>query len=185
MSKVGRKPITIPKGVDVKIENNNIIAKGPLGENSLSLNDFVTIKKSDSQLTLNIDKETNYSKSIYGLERSLLSNLIKGVSDGFIKKLQVKGVGYRASVDNNKLILNLGFSHPVEFTPQEGINLKVEKNIIIVSGVDRQKVGQVAAKIRSFRPPEPYKGKGIRYLDEEVKLKPGKAAKAATGVGTK
>ncbi len=174
MSRVGKKPIEIPDGVEVNIEGDKITAKGPKGELSLFLVDDILVQKEDNRIVVSKKRENKNSKAMWGTTRSLVSNIIKGVESGYTKELQVKGVGYRAEVQGNKLILKVGFSHPVEIEKPEGIDFAITKDIISVSGAEKELVGRVAAKIRSVRPPEPYKGKGIRYKDELVVIKEGK-----------
>lgn len=184
MSRIGKKPIIIPAGVEVKIEKGQIIVKGPKGElkRDIPAQIKIEIKEAsseaagDKELIVGLAKRTKKSPALWGLFRVLISNMVEGVTNGFEKKLEIKGVGYRASVKDNKLILSIGYSHPVEIEPPAGIELKTEKEIIIVSGIDKQLVGQVAAKIREQKKPEPYKGKGIRYLGEIVRRKAGKKA---------
>ncbi|HLB95362.1 MAG TPA: 50S ribosomal protein L6 [Patescibacteria group bacterium] len=184
MSKIGRKIIILPEGVNISGEGQEVKVIGPKGELKLELPSKITLKKENNSLLLERHGDDRRSKSLHGLSRSLLANMVYGVSSGFQKKLDFKGVGFKAESQAQKLILNLGFSHPVEFPIPEGIEIKVEKNIINVFGIDKQKVGQAAAEIRAFRPVEPYKGKGIKYLDEIPRRKPGKTAKAVIG-GTK
>jgi len=182
MSRIGKKPILIPKNVEIKINGDEISAKGPKGELSLSWPSELSVSLKESgaegkegkELTIGVKKKTKRSPALWGLFRSLAFNLVLGVSEGFEKKLEINGVGYRASVEGKKIILNIGFSHPVEVEAPNGIEFKVEKNIITVSGADKQLVGQTAAKIRAQRKPEPYKGKGIKYLDEVIRRKSGK-----------
>ena len=162
------------------MEGERIKVKGPKGELSLLLKEGVRVEKENEFLNVLPPKGGKNKKAFWGLYRSLLFNMVKGVSEGFEKKLEIKGVGYKARVEGKKLILSVGFSHDVEFIPPEDINISVEKNIITISGIDKQKVGEIAAKIRKIRPPDPYKGKGIRYLGEEVRTKVGKKV-AATG----
>lgn len=180
MSRIGKKPIKIPQGVTIDIKGEKVEVKGPKGELSLSLKYRVGLEKEGEFLKVVPPKGGKNKKPFWGLYRSLLANMVKGVSEGFEKKLEIQGVGYKARMEGKKLILSLGFSHDVEFIPPEDINISVEKNIITISGIDKQKVGEIAAKIRKIRPPDPYKGKGIRYLGEEVKTKVGKKA-ATTG----
>lgn len=180
MSRIGKQPIEIPEGVKVKIEDNFIIVKGPKGGLKRELPKEINVEVKAKQIIVN-----SKDKSLWGLWRTLIANMIEGVKQGFEKKLEIVGVGYRAKVEDNKLILNLGFSHPVEVEIPKGIEAKVEKNIITILGIDKQLVGQIAAYIRTQKKPEPYKGKGIRYLDEEVKIKPGKKAVAAEGIEKK
>ena len=174
MSRIGKQPIQIPEGVDVKVDSNLVLVKGPKGELSQKLVPDIEIKINDKEILVELKKGKN--TAIWGTYRSLLANMIKGVNEGFEKKLIFEGVGYRASVDNKKLILNLGYSHPIEMDAPEGIEFKVEKNTITVSGIDKQLVGEVAANIRAKRKPEPYKGKGIRYEGEIIRRKLGKKA---------
>lgn len=180
MSHIGKKPIIIPEGVEVTIKDDSILVKGPKGSLSFCFNPQIKIEEKNNNLFVfplsrKRSKEIN---ALWGLVRSLVNNNIIGVVKGFIKKLEIQGVGYKANVQGKKLILEVGFSHLVEYTIPPDIEVKVEKNIITVEGIDKQKVGQVAAEIRSKRPPEPYKGKGIRYLDEKVRRKVGKKAAA-------
>lgn len=180
MSRIGRKPIIIPKDVKVKIENDRVIVNGPKGELEQSLPSQIGLtqreNEGDQELVVKPKKNSKDNRAMWGLIRSLIANMIMGVTEGFEKKLSIEGVGYRAVLQGNKLILNLGFSHPIEIEAPEGISFVVEKNIITVSGMDKQLVGQIAAKIRDQRKPEPYKGKGIRYIDEVVRRKAGKKA---------
>ncbi|PIU01803.1 50S ribosomal protein L6 [bacterium (Candidatus Torokbacteria) CG09_land_8_20_14_0_10_42_11] len=180
MSRVGKKIITIAEGVDVQIHDREITVKGPRGSLGLIFDQCLQMKVADKILTIattdpkDLEKKT---KMLWGLTRNLVGNMVLGVTKGFEKKLEIQGVGYRAnSGKDNKLNLELGFSHPIEYLIPDGIEIKVEKNMIIVTGIDKQKVGQVSAEIRAFRPPEPYKGKGIRYADEYVRRKAGKKA---------
>jgi len=181
MSRVGKKIIIIPEGVDAQIQNREITVKGPKGSLALIFDPCLQAKIADKILTIKVadsrDQEKK-TKMLWGLTRNLIGNMVLGVTEGFEKRLEIQGVGYRANAQGNKLNLELGFSHPTEYLIPEGIEIKVEKNIIIILGIDKQKIGQTAAEIRSFRPPEPYKGKGIRYVDEYVRRKAGK--KAAT-----
>ena len=181
MSRIGRQKIEVPKEVDVNIDAENIVVKGPKGELSLKLHPKAEIILKENEITVNRKNDKKISKSIHGLYQRLISNMITGVSKGFEKKLEYKGVGYRAQVSDNKLILNVGYSHPVEIAIPDGIEINVKKNIISVNGINKQLVGQTAAKIRSVRKPEPYKGKGIKYVDEISRRKAGKAAKSAAG----
>jgi len=181
MSRIGKKPILIPEGVEVQISGQNIVISGPKGELKRKVLPEVKPELKDGKIFLSILQETKKAKSFWGLERSLLQNMVTGVSQGFEKQLEIRGIGYRARVEEKNLILEVGFSHPVEIKTPEDIQFSVKENIITVSGADKEKVGQFAAKIRRVRPPDPYKGKGIRYLGEEIKLKPGKKA---VGTGT-
>jgi large subunit ribosomal protein L6 len=181
MSRVGKKPIQIPEGVDVKIEGSKVTVKGPKGEISQEFQPEIKVKIEEGQILVSPQKEKRETQALWGLTRALIANMTKGVTDGFEKKLEIQGVGYRAEVKGEELVLYVGFSHPVTIKIPKGINIGVEKNIITVSGINKELVGQVAAVIRKKRPPEPYKGKGIRYLGEIVKRKVGKKAAGTTG----
>lgn len=185
MSRIGKKPIKIPENVTVNINGNKVVIKGEKGELCYEFKKGVEIKNEDGEIIVDIKGKDRFSKSLHGLYRSLLANMIYGVTKGFNKGLEVVGVGYNAKVIDNNLILNVGFSHPVYFPIPEGINITVSENKINVSGIDKQLVGEVAARIRKIKPPDPYKGKGIRYIGEIVRKKPGKALKAVGGVGAK
>ena len=180
MSKIGKKPILIPKGVEIKIDGSFVSAKGPKGGLKLQLPAGLDIKMEEDRLTLapkNMNKE---SRALWGLGSALTRNTLKGVSEGFEKVLEFQGVGYKAVVKGvNGLELGLGYSHPISYTAPEGITFKVEKNSITVQGIDKETVGKVAAEIRSFREPEPYKGSGIRYKNEVITRKAGKKAVAS------
>lgn len=181
MSKIGRLPITIPTSVTLTISGSTLTVKGTKGELHYELKPKIKAELTGDQLVITRISEDKSVRALHGLTRALLANMVKGVSDGFTKNLELVGTGYRARLQGRTLILSLGYSHEIEFTPPEGIDLKVEgTNVIIVTGFDIQAVGQVAAVIRSYRKPEPYKGKGIRYAGEVVRRKAGKAAKAAT-----
>jgi len=181
MSRIGKKPILIPKGVDVKIEGDLVKVKGPKGELSQKIRPEIKIEINKGKIFVSPRIETKKTKALWGLTRTLLSNNIKGVVEGYEKKLQIEGLGYKAGIEGENLILRVGFSHLVKFEPPQEIKLVVDKNIITVSGASKELVGQVAAKIRKIRPPEPYKGKGIRYLGEVVKIKPGKKVVTTAG----
>jgi large subunit ribosomal protein L6 len=180
MSRIGKKPIIIPKEVDLKIEGQEVKVKGPKGELSLEVKPEVKLEFEDNKLTLKIEKQNEQVRAYWGLFRALINNAVLGVTNGFTKKLEIQGVGYRAKLEDDKMILELGFSHSIEFEKPENIDFIIEKNIITISGIDKQAVGQTAAEIRDLRPPEPYKGKGIRYLGEEVRKKAGKRAADAS-----
>jgi large subunit ribosomal protein L6 len=184
MSKVGRQPIIIPAGVQLIIGDNQLKIKGPKGELSQSIPTQIKLELKDladkrKELTVTPKRETKNGSALWGSLRALIFNMVKGVTEGFERKLEIEGVGYRASLQDNKLVLSLGFSHPIEIEAPPEIEFKVDKNIITVSGIDKQSVGQLAARIRAFRKPEPYKGKGIRYADEIVRRKAGKKAASA------
>lgn len=176
MSRIGKLPIEISQGVKVTFENSLLSVSGPKGELSLKINPLIKATVSENEVVLSIKKETRESGSYYGLTRTLIANMVKGVTEGFEKKLEFHGVGFRANMEGRDLVMALGFSHPVRYTPREGIEIKVEKNVIIVSGIDRQLVGQTAAEIRELKKPEPYKGKGIKYEGERIRRKAGKTA---------
>ncbi len=180
MSRIGKKPILIPTGVEIKINNNEVIVKGPKGELKRIVRPEVKVEIKENQVIVSPKKETKKTKAFWGLERTLIFNMIEGVTKGYEKKLELQGVGYRAEMQGEDLVLKVGFSHPVLVKKPEGIKFSVDKNIITVAGIDKEKVGQIAAKIRKIRPPEPYKGKGIRYEGEEVRRKVGKKAIGAS-----
>lgn len=178
MSRIGKKPIVIPDNVAVKIEGNLIMVKGPKGELTKKIPPEIKIELKDGQIVVFPIVQTKKTDSLWGLTRALIFNLVKGVTEGYEKKLEIEGIGYKTLVQGNKLILSLGFSHPVEIEAPEGIKFQVEKNIIIVSGLDKELVGRVAAIIKKKKKPEPYKGKGIKYFGEIVRRKAGKKAVA-------
>ncbi|MCI7129177.1 MAG: 50S ribosomal protein L6 [Lachnospiraceae bacterium] len=178
MSRIGRMPIAVPAGVTVDIaENNKVTVKGPKGTLERVLPSEMTIKKEGEEIIVTRPSDLKKMKSLHGLTRTLINNMVVGVTDGYTKELEVNGVGYRASKSGNKLTLNLGYSHPVEMIDPEGIESTVDGNKIIVKGIDKEKVGQYAAEIRDKRRPEPYKGKGIKYADEVIRRKVGKTGK--------
>lgn len=178
MSRIGKKPIEIPAGVTVTVDGNTVTVKGPKGELTRSFNPDMNITVEGNVLTVTRPSDSKEHKTIHGTTRSLLANMVEGVANGFQKTLELVGVGYRAQKQGNKLVLNVGFSHPVEFVPEEGLEIEVPSNTkIIVKGYDKEKVGALAANIRGVRPPEPYKGKGIRYEGEYVRRKEGKTGK--------
>ncbi len=180
MSRVGKKPIKIPQGVEIKIEADRVTIKGPKGEISQEIPSGILVEKKENEILLSPKKEAKRMSAMWGLARALLQNHVKGVSEGFEKKLEIRGIGYKAALKDDKTLqLDVGFSHPVILKIPDGIKVSVEKNIIAVSGVDKQKVGEFAAEIRATRKPEPYKGKGIRYLGERVRRKEGKKAVTA------
>lgn len=181
MSRIGKKPILIPQGVEVKIEGQTVTVKGPKGELIRKIRPEIKVVQENGQVIVSPQKETKETAAFWGLTRALLANDLKGVFEGFIKKLEIEGVGYRAALEGRDLSLQMGFSHPVKIEAPQSITFTVEKNVISVAGVDRGLVGQMAAKIRDVRRPEPYKGKGIRYEGEQVRRKLGK--KAATTAG--
>ncbi|MDE6435249.1 MAG: 50S ribosomal protein L6 [Lachnospiraceae bacterium] len=178
MSRIGRMPIAVPAGVTVDIaENNQVTVKGPKGTLQRVLPAEMDIKLEGDQVVVTRPNDLKKMKSLHGLTRTLINNMVVGVTEGYTKELEVNGVGYRATKQGKKLVLNLGYSHPVEMEDPEGLESKVEGNKIIVSGIDKEKVGQYAAEIRETRKPEPYKGKGIKYVDEVIRRKVGKTGK--------
>lgn len=181
MSRIGRMPIPLPEGVQVKIEGQQVQVKGPKGQLEREIRPEISISETEGSLVLSRQSDEPNVRALHGLTRALVNNMVVGTSRGFEKVLEVRGVGYRAELQGKTLVLNLGFSHPVEVEPAPGISFEVEPRAgtISVQGIDKELVGQVAADIRKIRPPEPYKGKGIRYLGEYVRRKAGKAGKVA------
>ncbi|MFU8826526.1 MAG: 50S ribosomal protein L6 [Brevefilum sp.] len=179
MSRVGRLPIEVPAGVDVKIDGSYVHVKGPKGELEWTFSPDIIIKQEDAIITIERPTDQPTHRALHGTTRAVINNMVVGVSQGFERVLQIEGVGYRAELDGTNLVLNVGYSHSVVIEPPEGISFDVDTRarLIKVSGYDKQVVGQVAANIRKVRPPEPYKGKGIRYQGEYVRRKPGKAGK--------
>ncbi len=177
MSRVGKKPVSIPSGVKVKIEENQIMVTGPKGELTSRIHPSMVVETDQDRVVIKRPSDNKFHKSLHGLTRSLIANMVTGVISEYQKSLEIQGVGYKAELMGRKLNLSLGFSHPILFSPPEGIKIELDgPNKIKVSGIDKQLVGLVAAKIRCFRPPEPYKGKGIRYEGEIVRKKAGKTA---------
>ena len=178
MSRIGKRPITIPAKVQITIDGSLIAVKGPKGELSRILPPAVTLEHEGETLLVLRRDESRTSQQLHGLSRTLVANMVQGVSEGFQRRLEIQGVGYRAQIQGRNLNLNVGYSHPVQIEPPEGIQLAVENNTnVIVSGFDKELVGNIAARIRQVRPPEPYKGKGIRYAGEVVRRKAGKTGK--------
>ena len=178
MSRVGKKPIPVPSGVEVSISGQTVAVKGPRGRLERTFADRIDLRIDDGTITLDRKDETRESRALHGLSRALLANMVTGVADGFRRELAIVGVGYRAILKGSDLEMQLGFSHPVNVPAPEGITFEVpEPTRIIISGIDKEQVGQVAADIRKLRPPEPYKGKGVRYSNEQVRRKAGKAGK--------
>lgn len=177
MSRIGKMPITIPAGVDIKIgADNEVTVKGPKATLSRKLHSDMIIKSENGTVTVERPSEDKMHKALHGLTRTLINNMVVGVTDGFSKELEINGVGYRAQMQGKTLVLSLGYSHPVEYNAVEGVTLEVPApNKIIVKGANKEAVGETAAKIREFRMPEPYKGKGIKYADEVIRRKEGKA----------
>jgi large subunit ribosomal protein L6 len=178
MSRIGKKPIAIPDGVEVKYENGMITVKGPKGTLARELHKEMIVKQEDNQLIIERPSDNKLHRSLHGTTRSVVNNMVEGVTKGFEKTLELVGVGYRAAKSGNKVTLSLGFSHPVEIVPEEGIEIDVPStNKLVVKGINKEQVGAVAAKIRSIREPEPYKGKGVRYENEVIRRKVGKTGK--------
>jgi large subunit ribosomal protein L6 len=177
VSRIGKKPIDIPKGVTVSQKGNHVNVKGPKGELQQSVHSNITVEVKGSEVVVTRPNDTKENKSLHGLTRALIQNMVTGVDESYKKTLDIVGVGYRAELKGINLLLNLGYSHPIYFIPPDGITIETPSQTqIVISGVDKQLVGQVAAKIRSFRKPEPYKGKGIKYSDEHIRRKAGKTA---------
>lgn len=176
MSRIGKLPITVPGGVDVKLDGTTITVKGPKGQLTRSLHKDMIVQLENGVITVNRPSEGKEHRALHGLTRTLVANMVKGVTTGYEKSLDLVGVGYRASKQGNKLVLALGYSHPIEIEPEKGLEIEVPAPTkIIVRGADKEKVGMLAANIRAFRKPEPYKGKGVKYSDEVVRRKVGKA----------
>jgi len=178
MSRIGRRPIPIPKGVEVKIDGNLVTVKGPKGELRQEIHPDIGVKVEDNIIRVFVKNQTKKSKALHGLFNSLIWNMVKGVTEGFKKGLEIVGVGYRAELKGRTIVLYLGYSQPINFELPAGIDAQVDRNKIVIMGIDKQLVGEVAAKIRRFRPPEPYKGKGVRYEGEVIIKKAGKGGGA-------
>jgi large subunit ribosomal protein L6 len=181
MSRIGRKPLEIPKGVTVSITTDTVSTKGPKGTLSLKRHRDIEVRQAkddDKKDVIVFERKGDLGpqRAAHGLMRALVGNMLTGVTQGFERKLEINGVGYKAEVKGPKIVLSLGYSHPIEYTLPDGISAKVEKNLMTLSGIDRQALGAATAKIRSFRPPEPYKGKGIKYVEETILRKAGKTA---------
>ncbi|MEM8651845.1 MAG: 50S ribosomal protein L6 [Pseudomonadota bacterium] len=175
MSRIGKKPVAIPEGVTATVEGQTVTAKGPKGELNFVVNKEVLVKMENGEISVDPRDESKEARSKWGMSRTMVANIMTGVKDGFEKKLEINGVGYRAAMQGNDIQLSLGFSHEVVYKVPEGISVACPKPTeIVVTGIDKQKVGQVAAEIRSYRPPEPYKGKGVKYADETIFRKEGK-----------
>ena len=178
MSRIGRLPIVVPAGVDVKIDGSTVTVKGPKGTLTGTYNSKMAIELNDGHITVTRPDDTKENRALHGLTRTLIANMVTGVHTGFKKELEIVGIGYRAALQGKDLVLNLGYSHQVTMTPPEGITIEVPgPNKIVINGYDKQLVGQFASEVRGVRPPEPYKGKGIKYADEVVRRKEGKAGK--------
>lgn len=181
MSRIGKLPVSIPQGVTVDIKKNSVTVKGPKGQLSRDFPPEIAIKQEDGQIVASRNSDHRLHRAKHGLTRALLNNMVVGVSSGFSRKLVIEGVGYRAAVEGKNLVLSVGYSHPVVIEPPEGVSFEVTDRAgreLIISGVDKETVGEIAARIRRTRPPEPYKGKGIRYEGEQIRRKAGKAGKA-------
>ncbi len=174
MSRVGKKPILIPENIEVKIEGQKVIVKGSKGELFQEIRPEIKVEVKENKIFVIPQIETKKTKAFWGLTRALLANMIKGVTEGYEKKLEIEGLGFRANLEGDNLVLQVGFTHPIKIKAPQGIKFSVEKNIITVSGADKELVGQTSAKIRKVKPPEPYKGKGIRYVGEVIRRKVGK-----------
>mgnify|MGYP001014701935 FL=1 len=177
LSRIGKLPVVIPAGVTITVDSGNVVVKGPKGELTQFITPAVDVKVEDGQVTVHPKDESKTARAQHGLMRALINNMVIGVTKGYEKKLEVNGVGFRVSMSGQDLEMSLGFSHPVKYTPPTDVKISTNKMEITVSGIDKQKVGQVAAEIRSFKKPEPYKGKGIKYVDEVILRKAGKAGK--------
>lgn len=177
MSRVGKNPISLPQGVDIEIKKTLVSVKGPKGILSREIHPDIKVSVDDGQLTVSRPNDSKFFRSQHGLYRSLIANMVEGVTNAFEKKLEIVGVGYKGEIKNGRLVLQLGYSHPIVLVPPDGIEIKAESpTSLTISGINKELVGQIAAKIRSFRPPEPYKGKGVKYADEQIRRKAGKAA---------
>lgn len=181
MSNIGRNPIEIPGGAKTEIKDSKISVTGPLGTMEIEIPKTIELVQEDEKMIVRRKNDSKKARQFHGLTRALIANMLTGVTKGFEKRLKYVGVGYRAAVEGKKLILNIGFSHPVEIEAPEGIEFKLDKNIIVVSGISKDQVGKVAAEIRDIRKPEPYKGKGIMYENEKIRRKAGKSFKAGEG----
>ena len=184
MSRIGKQPIKLPEEVKVETSGQNVAVSGPRGSLQRELPRQLGVKIEDGEVIVSVKGRDKKTKALHGTYRALIANMVKGVFKGWEKELELVGTGYRAEAQGQDLVLSVGFSHPVKIKQPEGIKFDIEKTKITVGGIDKELVGKVAAEIRAIRPPEPYKGKGIRYKDEEVRIKPGKAAKSQEGVAT-
>jgi large subunit ribosomal protein L6 len=180
VSRVGRKPVTIPSGVKVQVKDHDITVQGPKGQLAATFHPSLAVEMKDDHVVVSRSSDEKQNRALHGLWRALIQNMVKGVTEGYVRKLELVGVGYRAELKGSKLQLALGYSHPILFAPPTGIKIEAPSQTnIVISGIDKELVGQVAAKIRSFRPPEPYKGKGVKYEGEIIRRKAGKAAAAS------
>jgi len=178
MSRIGKEPITIPEGVHVDIQPDLVLVKGPKGELHVKIHQDINVEKENSEINVTRSSDMPSHRALHGTIRVLIANAIHGVSEGFQKELEIRGIGYQANMQGNRLVLQLGYSHDIAFDPPEGVTITANRTEVTVTGIDKQIVGEVTAKIRSFRKPEPYKGKGIRYKDEYVRSKQGKTVGA-------
>ena len=178
MSRVGKKPVPIPSGVQITLKDGNLAVKGPKGELKRVLPEGVKVNVDKAEVVVTRESDEGAIRARHGLVRALINNMVEGVTKGFERKLEINGVGYKAEVAGDKLNMSLGYSHPISYALPKGISAKVDKNVITLAGTDRDILGQTAAKVRSFRPPEPYKGKGIKYMEEVIKRKVGKTGAA-------
>jgi len=177
LSRVGKNPISVPGGVEVEVKNSVVSVKGPKGNLSTPVDPSMSVKVEDGEIVVSRPDDSKQAMSLHGLYRSLIANMVEGVTNMFEKKLEIVGVGYKGEVRNNRLTLQLGYSHPIVLVPPEGVEITAESPTnLTIRGIDKELVGQVAAKIRSFRPPEPYKGKGVKYAGEQIRRKAGKTA---------
>jgi large subunit ribosomal protein L6 len=184
MSRIGKQPVIIPSGVTATIQGSNVTIKGPKGELKKDFSPKMKIELIEDKIVVSRTGDEKFDKALHGLTRNLINNMVEGVTKGYVRKMEIVGVGYRAAPNKNKIVLSLGFTNPIDFVAPVGIEFKMDpenKNIIIITGIDKEVIGQVAAKIRSYRKPEPYKGKGIRYFGEKIAKKAGKAAGAGAG----
>ncbi|MEK7617656.1 MAG: 50S ribosomal protein L6 [Patescibacteria group bacterium] len=182
MSRIGKKPVILPSGVKAELNGSSLSVSGPKGVLQIEIHPKVKVNVAEKEITVDIaDKENKKEKSLWGLTRALINNLVEGVTKGFEKKLEVNGVGFKVQVSGQKIIMSLGFSHPVEVEIPNDLSVTVDKNLITIQGSDKQKVGKFAAEVRELKKPEPYKGKGIRYIDEVVRRKAGKVVKVVGG----
>jgi len=180
MSRIGKVPIALPQGVEVKINGNKVTIKGSKGELSRTLPSDIAVSMKDKSLVVACPDDSREHRALWGLTRTLVANMVEGVAKGFERNLEISGVGYRAQKEGGKLVLQVGYNHPVEFQPPPGISITVEgANRLRISGIDKEMVGKVAAQVRAIRPADSYKGKGIKYVEEKLRLKPGKAGRAA------
>jgi len=178
MSRIGKLPIELPKGVTFEVKDGTICVKGPKGQLECPAHKLISFEMKDNIVQATRPDDSREARAVHGLMRALVANMVTGVSAGFERRLEINGVGYRAEIKGKQIVMQLGFSHPIEYNLPQGIEAKIEKNIVILAGIDKELLGQTAAKVRSFRPPEPYKGKGVKYIEEQIQRKVGKAGAA-------